>query len=82
MSNPPLFIGVERLRGVPADQLLAVMIQALPSGNTASRTSLGGHQVTYMAAGWTPIWYYATGELLYGVAGAEQDVAKVLATLP
>jgi hypothetical protein len=82
LSNPPLFIGVERLRGVPADQLLAVMIQALPSGNTASRTSLGGHQVTYMAAGWTPIWYYATGELLYGIAGAEQDVAKVLATLP
>jgi hypothetical protein len=82
LSSPGLFIGVERLRGVPADQLLASMIEALPSGVTASHTSLGGHQVTYAASGWTPFWYYATGELLYALAGAEQDVAKALATLP
>lgn len=81
LSNPALIIGVERLRGVPANQLLAAMLEGLPSGATASRT-LGGHQVTYVASGASPAWYYATGELLYGVAGAEQDVAKALATLP
>jgi hypothetical protein len=80
-SNPPLLVGVERLRGVPADQLLAAMLEALPSGAT-SHTALGGHQVTYVASGWSPVWYYATGELLYGVAGAEQDVATALANLP
>jgi hypothetical protein len=78
---PYLIVVVERLRGVPADQLLAAELEQYFSG-TVTHTSLGGHQVTSGVIGATTVWYYATGELLYGVAGAEQDAAKALATLP
>lgn len=76
-----LMIGVERLRGVPADQLLVATLKLMPDAKV-SLTSRGGHQVTYVMYGAWPVWYYATGDLLYGVVGAEEDVAKVLAVLP
>lgn len=80
-NEPMLIIAVDRLRGVPADQLLVAMLERMPDAKV-SRTSLGGHEVTYVVYGAWPVWYYATGELLYGVAGAEQDVAKALTNLP
>lgn len=81
-SHPPLLlVGVQRLRGIPADELLAAVLDAM-SGATVTETTLGGHRVTYVEAGAWPVWYYASGELLYGVAGMEETVATVLTTLP
>ncbi|MGD0123114.1 MAG: hypothetical protein ABSC46_11205 [Candidatus Limnocylindrales bacterium] len=80
-SHQLLMVGVERLRGVPADQLLSAMLEALPSGGTVSHTSLGGHQMTYVVSGAWPVWYYPTGELLYGFVGSEDDVVRALVTL-
>jgi hypothetical protein len=81
-SKPPLFgIGVERLRGVPADQLLAVVLKQMPDAKV-TRTSLGGRQVTYVEYGAWPVWYYATGDLLFSVAGQQETVAAALGMLP
>lgn len=80
-NQPMLIIGIERLRGVQADQLLAATLKFMPDAKV-SLTSLGGRQVTYVMYGAWPFWYYATGELLYQVVGSEEDAAKVLAGLP
>lgn len=80
-QRPLLIINVVRLRGVPADQLLAAMLESIP-GDAVSHTSLGGRPVAYVVSGAWPVWYYATGELLYGVAGMEDTAARVLAGLP
>lgn len=81
-TQPPLLIvNVVRLRGVPADQLLAAVLEFIPD-DAVSHTSLGGRPVTYVVSGAWPFWYYATGELLYGVAGMEEAAATVLAGLP
>lgn len=81
VNQPPILIGVERLRGVPADQLLAAMLKSIPA-DEVSRTSLDGRQVTYVVHGAWPVWYYATGDLLYGIAMADEaTAAKVLAVL-
>lgn len=85
-SNPTgnqamLLVGVERLRGVPADQLLAARLKVIPDAKVSPST-LGGHPVTYVMYGAWPIWHYTTGELLYGIVGADDDVARVLAGLP
>jgi len=81
-TQPPmLMVNVVRLRGVAADRLLAAALESVP-GDAVSHVSLGGRQVTYVTYGAWPVWYYATGELLYGVAGLEETAAKVLAGLP
>jgi hypothetical protein len=80
-DQPMLIIAVDRLRGVPADQLLVAILKRMPDAKV-SRTSLGGRQVTYVMYGAWPVWYYTTGELLYEVAGSEENAAKVLAGLP
>ncbi len=80
-NEPMLIIAVDRLRGVPADQLLVAMLKRMPNAKV-SRTSLGGHEVTYVVYGAWPVWYYATGELLFEVAGMEDTAVEVLAGFP
>jgi hypothetical protein len=81
-NQPLLIIAVDRLRGVPADQLLAAMLKSIPA-DEVSHTSLDGRQVTYVVHGAWPVWYYATGDLVYGIALADENTAaRVLADFP
>ncbi len=82
-TEPPLLLlAVERVRGVPADQLLAAMLKTIPDAKVSS-ASLGGRAATYVEYGAWPVWYYPKGELLYAVAAmSEAEATRVLDALP
>lgn len=81
-DRPPLLIvGVTRLRGVRGEELLAAMLADVPADEIAER-SLAGRPASYVTHGAWPVWYVATGDLVYGLAGADQQVAEVAAALP
>ncbi len=82
-NEPPLLLlAVERVRGVPADQLLAAMLKTIPDAKVSS-VSLGGRAATYVEYGAWPVWYYPKGELLYAVAAmGEAEATRVLDALP
>jgi hypothetical protein len=45
-----------------------------------SQVTLDGREVTYVEAGAWPVWYFPTGEHLYGVAAIDEaTAARVLA---
>ena len=81
-SEPPLLIiSVTRLRGVTAEDLLAAMLSDMPDAKV-SQVTLDGRPVTYVMSGAWPVWYFATGEYLYGVAAIDEaTAARVLALL-
>jgi hypothetical protein len=80
-SAPLLLIGVFRLEGISGPQLLAAMLKTVP-GAQVSTASLAGRQVTYVRSGAWPVWYWPTGELVYGVAATSEDeAARVFALL-
>jgi hypothetical protein len=81
-TRAALLVGVTRLRGVPADQLMAVQLEQMPDAKV-STVSLGGREVTYVEYGAWPVWLYPTGELLYAVGLADEATAtKIFAALP
>ena len=81
-TEPPMLtVWVARLRGVPADQLQAAMLEMMP-GVKVSSASLAGRQLTYVEEGAWPVWFYATGDLVFQIVADEATVAKVVALLP
>jgi hypothetical protein len=80
--EPPLVIvSVMRLRGVPADDLLAAVLADVPDAEV-SRVELAGRTVTYVEAGAWPVWYDPRGEYLYGVTAIDEaTVGRILALL-
>jgi hypothetical protein len=81
-GQPAALLAVQRLEGVSGDALLAAMLDAMPEAKV-SEVSLGGHEVTYVEYGAWPVWYYATGDVVYavGLAG-EAAAAEFFASLP
>jgi hypothetical protein len=81
-SEPPLFaIGVQRVDGVAGKALLAVVLKQMPDAKVSDVT-VAGKDVAYVEYGAWPVWYYATGDMVFMVAGLPDTVAAVLATLP
>jgi hypothetical protein len=81
-NQSALSIGVQRLRGVPARDVLAAQLEQIPDAKV-STVSLAGHDVTYVEYGAWPVWYYATGELLYAIGLSDEATAtRFLAKLP
>ena len=77
-----LSIGVQRLRGVPAGDVLAVQLEQIQDAKV-STVSLAGHVVTYVEGGAWPVWYYPTGELLYAIGLSDEATAtRFFAKLP
>jgi hypothetical protein len=75
-------IGVQRLRGVPAGDVLAAQLEQIPNAKV-STVSLAGHDVTYVEYGAWPVWYYPSGELLYAIGFSDEATAtRFLAALP
>jgi hypothetical protein len=75
-------IGVQRLRGIPAGDVLAAQLEQIPNAKV-STVSLAGHDVTYVEYGAWPVWYYPTGELLYAIGFSDEATAtRFLAALP
>jgi hypothetical protein len=81
-NQPAAIMGVERVRGVPGDQLQAAILRTMPDAKV-SQVTLGGHQVTLVEYGAWPVWMYATGEDVYsiGLAG-EAAAGEFFAALP
>ena len=81
-DKPGFSVGVYRLRGVPAELVLAFQLKQMPDAKV-SQVSLGGREATYVESGAWPVWLYATGDLLYGVGLADEaTAARVFAALP
>ena len=81
-ARPPLLIvGVTRLRGVPAEDVLAEILTQVP-GDEVTQTSLAGRPATYVTHGAWPVWYVTSGELLFGIAGIEAQAEEIAASLP
>lgn len=81
-AEPPLLIvGVTRLRGVPAEDVLAEILAQVPA-DEATRTSLAGRAATYVTHGAWPVWYVTSGELLFGISGIEEQAAEAAKELP
>jgi hypothetical protein len=82
-AEPPLLIiSVTWLRGVSGADLLEVIVADI-DGAKVSQVTIGGRSLTYVVAGAWPVWYYPTGEYLYGIAAmSEDEVSRVLALLP
>jgi hypothetical protein len=81
-SEPPLFgVGVQQVRGVSGEELLAAKLEQMPDAKVSEAT-LSGRQVTYVEYGAWPVWYYPTGDLLFGVVGLPERVAEALSLLP
>jgi hypothetical protein len=77
-----LSIGVQRLRGVPAGDVLAAQLKQSPDAKV-STVKLAGHDVTYVEYGAWPVWYYPAGELLYVIGISDEATAtRFLARLP
>jgi hypothetical protein len=81
-SRPPLLsVGVLRLSGVPAEDLVEAILAQVPA-DEVTQTSLGGRPATYVAHGAWPVWYVPAGELLYAIVGTELQAAEIVAGLP
>jgi hypothetical protein len=81
-NQSALSIGVQRLRGVPAGDVLAAQLKQSPDAKV-STVKLAGHDVTYVEYGAWPVWYYPAGELLYVIGFADEATAtRFLAKLP
>jgi septal ring-binding cell division protein DamX len=81
-NQSALSIGVQRLRGVPASDVLAAQLKQIPDAKVSTVT-LAGHDVTYVEYGAFPVWYYPTGELLYVIGFADEATAtRFFARLP
>ena len=81
-NQAALSIGVQRLRGVPAGDVLAVQLEQIQDAKV-STVSLAGHVVTYVEGGAWPVWYYPTGELLYAIGFSDEATAtRFFAKLP
>jgi hypothetical protein len=80
-TAPLLLIAVVRVRGVSGEQLLTAVVKTTPSAQV-STTRLVGRPVTVVRSGAWPVWYWPTGDLLYGVVAIGEDEAgRVLAIL-
>jgi hypothetical protein len=79
---PAALLGVERVRGVSGDRLLAAILTTMPDAKV-SRVTLGGHRVTLVESGAWPVWLYAASDAVYsvGLAG-EPAAAEFFAALP
>ena len=81
-NQSALSIGVQRLRGVPAGDVLAAQLEQIPDAKV-STVKLAGHDVTYVEYGAWPVWYYPAGELLYVIGFSDEATAtRFLAKLP
>jgi hypothetical protein len=81
-GQPAAVLAVRRLQGVPGDALLAAMLDAMPEAKV-SEVSVGGREVTYVEYGAWPMWYYASGDVVYGAGLAgEAAAAEFFASLP
>lgn len=81
-DRPPLLaVGVTRLRGVSAADLLAAQLSQVPA-DAVAETSLGGRPATFVTHGAWPVWYVPAGDLLYAIVGTDVQAAEVAAGLP
>jgi hypothetical protein len=81
-DRPPLLaVGVTRLRGVSAADLLAAQLSQVPA-DAVAETSLGGRPATFVTHGAWPVWYVPAGELLYAIVGTDLQAAEIAAGLP
>jgi hypothetical protein len=81
-ETPPLLVvTVTRLRGVPADRLLAAIV-AQRADTAISTVSVGGRELTYVPGGAWPVWYLVSGSDLYGITADEATLADVVELLP
>ena len=57
------------------------MLKTMPDAKV-SRSTVGGREVTYAEYGAWPVWFYATGDLVFQIVADQTTLEKVLAVLP
>jgi hypothetical protein len=77
-APPMLIVMIIRLDGVAGRDLLTVMLEDIPA-DEMSAVVLNDQPVTYVMHGAWPVWYWAAGESVFGVAATSQEVvARVM----